>query len=135
MLLLSVREDQNVTNTAISRRLTAEGHEVTSASIGRWGLSVPALGLIEAAARVLGVDPGWLAFGAASAAPAPPGWAPSSGSLAGFVVAATGTVQNPASGQPVSEADAGAAVDAVEAVEAAPPSRSPAARPKGRRKA
>ncbi len=50
--------------------------EMTSAAVSRhFGGRLPALGLVGAYARAMRVDPGWLAFGDASAAPSPPGWA------------------------------------------------------------
>ena len=56
----------------VSRELS-KGAPVTAATVSRWvsGDTVPSVTTIAAVARVCGVDPGWLGFGAESAAPSP----------------------------------------------------------------
>jgi transcriptional regulator with XRE-family HTH domain len=56
----------------VSRDLS-KGAPVTAATVSRWesGDTVPSVTTLAAIARVCGVDPGWLAFGAESAAPGP----------------------------------------------------------------
>jgi transcriptional regulator with XRE-family HTH domain len=56
----------------VSRELS-KGAPVTAATVSRWesGDTVPSVTTLAAVARVCGVDPGWLAFGAESAAPGP----------------------------------------------------------------
>jgi transcriptional regulator with XRE-family HTH domain len=56
----------------VSRELS-KGAPVTAATVSRWesGDTVPSVTTLAAIARVCGVDPGWLAFGAESAAPGP----------------------------------------------------------------
>lgn len=52
--------------------------EITSAVVSRYFTGKREMDLVEIAAyaKVLGVDPGWLAFGTDSEAPAPEGWTP-----------------------------------------------------------
>jgi transcriptional regulator with XRE-family HTH domain len=56
----------------VARRLGRE-KPITAATVSRWeaGEGVPDLATIQAAAELSGVDPGWLAFGSRSQAPAP----------------------------------------------------------------
>ena len=56
----------------VSREL-AKGAPITAATVSRWesGDAAPSVASLAAVARVCGVDPGWLAFGADSAAPGP----------------------------------------------------------------
>lgn len=50
---------------------------LTQAAVSGWGKgSEPSFNVTTAIAVFVGVDPGWLAFGEASAAPAPEGWVP-----------------------------------------------------------
>lgn len=50
---------------------------ISQAAVSRWYKSAePGLATIQALAEILNVDPGWLAFGDASGAPAPVGWTP-----------------------------------------------------------
>ena len=118
--LLGMREGKGVPLTEISRRMAKAGMPVTSASIGRWDRSRPGLDVIAVASVILGVDPGWLAFGDDSQAEPPPGYEMAA-SLAPKARA-------------VSEPDALEAVDVAEAAEAVRPTRSPAAKPPRRRK-
>jgi transcriptional regulator with XRE-family HTH domain len=56
---------------AVSAHLGLED-TLTQSAVSRWlNGAVPPLGTIVALAKVLGVDPGWLAFGKDSAAPPP----------------------------------------------------------------
>lgn len=58
----------------VGAKLGREGF--TATAVSRWmsGLQEPELAAIDAIADVCGVDPGWLAFGARSQAPAPLGY-------------------------------------------------------------
>ena len=70
--LRSEKLSQERLGALISRELS-KGAPVTAATVSRWesGDTVPSVTTIAAIARVCGVDPGWLAFGAESAAPSP----------------------------------------------------------------
>lgn len=76
LALLRYRE-RKVSLAEIGRRV-AERLElpkpIPAATVQRWGASEPDFDTVAAFAAVLGVDPGWLAFGDASSAAAPPGW-------------------------------------------------------------
>jgi transcriptional regulator with XRE-family HTH domain len=63
---------QEALGALVSERLGRE-QRITGATVSRWesGGAVPDLATVEAIAEVCGVDPGWLAFGEKSAAPAP----------------------------------------------------------------
>jgi transcriptional regulator with XRE-family HTH domain len=70
--LRSEKLSQERLGALVSRELS-KGAPVTAATVSRWesGDTVPSVTTIAAIARVCGVDPGWLAFGAESAAPGP----------------------------------------------------------------
>ena len=70
--LRSEKLSQERLGALVSRELS-KGAPVTAATVSRWesGDTVPSVTTIAAIARVCGVDPGWLAFGAESAAPSP----------------------------------------------------------------
>ncbi len=70
--LRSEKLSQERLGVLVSRELS-KGAPVTAATVSRWesGDTVPSVTTIAAIARVCGVDPGWLAFGAESAAPSP----------------------------------------------------------------
>ncbi|MFI5248569.1 MAG: helix-turn-helix domain-containing protein [Gemmatimonadales bacterium] len=70
--LRSEKLSQERLGALVSRELS-KGAPVTAATVSRWesGDTVPSVTTIAAIARVCGVDPGWLAFGAASTAPSP----------------------------------------------------------------
>lgn len=70
--LRSEKLSQERLGILVSRDLS-KGAPVTAATVSRWesGDTVPSVTTIAAIARVCGVDPGWLAFGAESAAPSP----------------------------------------------------------------
>ena len=64
--------DQRELGQLVSRELRGR-RPITQPTVSRWFRgSEPPLATIRAIAKVLGVDPGWLAFGAASAARKPP---------------------------------------------------------------
>ena len=73
-----VERKRKIENSEIGRRVAEKmGREepYRSQSVGRWlEESEPGLDVIVGLAEVLGVDPGWLAFGEASKAPAPSGY-------------------------------------------------------------
>jgi hypothetical protein len=71
-------QKRKVENAEIGRRV-AEGLGRTPAyrsqTVGKWlEGSEPSSEVVAMLARVLDVDPGWLAFGSLSQAPAPKGW-------------------------------------------------------------
>ena len=70
--LRSEKLSQERLGALVSRELS-KGAPVTAATVSRWesGDTVPSVTTIAAIARVCGVDPGWLAFGAESTAPSP----------------------------------------------------------------
>jgi transcriptional regulator with XRE-family HTH domain len=70
--LRSEKLSQERLGVLVSRELS-KGAPVTAATVSRWesGDTVPSVTTIAGIARVCGVDPGWLAFGAESAAPSP----------------------------------------------------------------
>jgi transcriptional regulator with XRE-family HTH domain len=70
--LRSEKLSQERLGALVSRDLS-KGAPITAATVSRWesGDTVPSVTTIGAVARVCGVDPGWLAFGAESAAPSP----------------------------------------------------------------
>jgi transcriptional regulator with XRE-family HTH domain len=70
--LRSEKLSQERLGVLVSRELS-KGAPVTAATVSRWesGDTVPSIATLAAVARVCGVDPGWLAFGAESAAPSP----------------------------------------------------------------
>jgi transcriptional regulator with XRE-family HTH domain len=70
--LRSEKLSQERLGVLVSRELS-KGAPVTAATVSRWesGDTVPSVTTIAAIARVCGVDPGWLGFGAESAAPSP----------------------------------------------------------------
>lgn len=75
MLALWSRERGQVSQREIGERVGARlGREAFSqAAVSRWFQGrMPDWEVLLALAEVCGVDPGWLAFGARSAAPAPP---------------------------------------------------------------
>lgn len=70
--LRSEKLSQERLGVLVSRELS-KGAPVTAATVSRWesGDTVPSVATVAAVARVCGVDPGWLAFGAECAAPSP----------------------------------------------------------------
>lgn len=70
--LRSEKLSQERLGALVSRELS-KGAPVTAATVSRWesGDTVPSVTTLGAIARVCGVDPGWLAFGAESVAPSP----------------------------------------------------------------
>ncbi len=78
LILHSGRQGRMVRHTelgeAIAQAMQRE-QPLTGAAVGRWfrGVAMPDIPTVRAVAAVLGVDPGWLAFGDDSAAPGPQG--------------------------------------------------------------
>ena len=75
-LLLAVREGRRITQGELADKVAATlGRAVTQGAVAKQlGGTVPeGLDAMIALASALGVDPGWLYFGSASAAPAPVG--------------------------------------------------------------
>lgn len=78
-LWLDSREPRPVGNAELGRRigvlLGKTNKAVHESAVGRWGrTAVPDARTVAAIGQACGVDPGWLAFGDASAAPAPATW-------------------------------------------------------------
>lgn len=72
LLALSQSEGEMVKQNEVMRRLGERGVKVTGAAVNRWFKGRrPACETIEALGEVLGVDPGWLAFGEKSGAEGP----------------------------------------------------------------
>ena len=71
---LEMMEGGDVTNLEMAERVAVflERKPVSAVSASRWkNGAVPDLGIIGALAEICGVDPGWLAFGESTGAPAP----------------------------------------------------------------
>lgn len=73
---LSMRRGEKVSQAAFGALLAARlgrAKDITAATVSRWesGDATPDLATLEAVAELCDIDPGWLAFGAQSQAPAP----------------------------------------------------------------
>lgn len=72
--LLQIRKQGGVTQEWLGKRVgrILGEEDLSQSAVSRWFKgAIPDLDTIEAMAKALEVDPGWLAFGEASAAPSP----------------------------------------------------------------